>query len=83
MTEPQIKVEEWLAELERLSHKSGDGLLTTLELAEIAGLDVKTMRIRLHTAKKRGWLIHGKKSVEMLNGVLKAVDAYAIKKPKK
>ncbi len=72
---------EWLAELQRLSERSDEGL-TTLEWAEQMGVGLNCARQRLRAAQLSGWVIVGKRSTTRLDGKPTLIPVYRIVKPK-
>ena len=81
MSEP-IRVDEWLAELARLSSRNDLGM-TLYELAEAAGVSDRTMGKRLREAHKKGWVTVGRRQVVRLDGKPMPVPVYTVTVPKK
>lgn len=75
-----ITVDEWLAEMERLTaaKRSDDGL-TAEELAEAAGCTVKKMRERLRKVAAAGRLVVGTKLITRIDGRPNPVPAYRLR----
>ena len=81
MGEP-IRVDEWLAELARLTAKSDDGL-TSEELSEAWGLSDRTTMKRLRLAHKKGWVKVGRRTIARMDGKPMPVPVYTVTVPKK
>ena len=81
MGEP-IRVDEWWAELVRLTAKSDEGM-TTRELAKACGVSERTMGDRLRDAHEMGWVTHGKRSIIRRNGRPGMTDVYIVKVPRR
>ncbi len=81
MTRDGIPMEEWLAELQRLSQKNDEGR-TVGEWAEAMGVSSATARARLMKAHSLGWIKRGAARRECLSGIERPVSVYQIIKPK-
>jgi hypothetical protein len=80
-TKPTISVDEWLAELARLSARSDDGL-TSMEWADKMGVSNSLALARLKEAQRAGWLRMGRRSTTSLDGKPTMTPVYQIIKPK-
>lgn len=76
-----INIDEWLAELQKLSDENKDGLRVT-EIAKAKGWGPKKTYAVLHEANEAGWLRRGTKWISQLNGVRRKVECYWFEKPK-
>lgn len=76
-----IPMEEWLAELQRLSMKSAKGL-TAAEWAKQMDVSIHTARLRLKEAQVVGWLVVGRRSTISLDGKTATSPVYQIVRPK-
>lgn len=79
--EPKIALEEWLAELARLSNNSDEGL-TSAEWAVEMGLSRDHALLRLKKAQEAGWLKSGSRRITALGGRAGVVPVYQIINPK-
>jgi len=78
---PDISLDEWLAELERLSKRAEGGGITTQELCEATGRGVGWVRRRLHQAQRQGRLEVVRVYRTAIDGVPRHVPAYRLGKP--
>lgn len=72
-----VSVAAWLDELATLSRKNDAGH-TCAELAEMAGVNVKTMRERLQKAAAAGRLVAGKRTARYIDGREAGVPVYRV-----
>lgn len=79
--EPKIALDEWLAELARLSNKSDEGL-TSSEWAAQMRLSKDHALRRLKKAHEAGWLVAGRRRITALDGRSASVPVYQITRPK-
>lgn len=79
--EPKIALAEWLAEMQRLSARSDEGL-TTEEWGAEMGLSKDYVLERLKKASRAGWLIVGRRVGENLIGKKCYTPVYQIVKRK-
>lgn len=79
--EPKIALDEWLAELVRLSDHSDEGL-TSSEWAVEMRLSKDHALRRLKRVQDAGWLKAGRRRVTALDGRSCTVPVYQIVKPK-
>jgi len=77
----KIGVEEWLAELQRVSGRSDDGL-TSAEGAEKMGLSVRTTLLKIKKAYDMGWVKVGKRKTMTLDGRPDYTPVYQVVNPK-
>jgi hypothetical protein len=76
-----IDSDEWLRELESLSHRSDKGH-TSREWSEIIGHAMpKTLRL-LGRAASLGWLVRGVRSTVRIDGKQNTVPVYRIVRPR-
>jgi len=76
----RITVNEWAAEIQRLmSSRGAQDALTAQELADLSGVYVQTMRVRLRRLAAAGRLERVSKVIECLDGVSRSVAAYRLK----
>lgn len=81
MTKDGIPMDEWLAELQRLSAKNDEGQ-TVKEWAASMGVCSTTARDRLKKAFDLGWVKRGSARREGLAGIPRPVAVYRVVKPK-
>jgi len=82
MSRDGIPMEEWLAELQRLSNKNDEGR-TVDEWGEAMGVCSQTARHRLIKAHRLGWVRRGTARREGLSGIPRPVKVYQVVKPKR
>lgn len=81
MGQVKITVDEWLAELARLSALNGKGE-TAKELARRAGLSERVMLLRLRQARDMGWLRVEQRTDVRIDGRPQKVPVYRIERPR-
>jgi hypothetical protein len=78
---PNITVEEWLAELDRMtSEPTGEGSFTAFELSSLWSVNEKTTRRRLNKLNAIGKLVVTKKQITSIDGRKFLVPSYALKR---
>lgn len=78
---PKIALEEWLAEMQRLSARSDEGL-TAMEWAAEMGVSHGLILQQLKLAQGKGWLKVGRRQTTTLDGKPHLSPVYQIVKPK-
>ncbi len=77
-----IERSEWQAEIERIMVKAGDDGLTTKELQNLLGVSNRTCLIRLQELNSAGRLIAGRRQKQAIDGTMRTVAVYRIKRGK-
>jgi hypothetical protein len=81
MSNPKpITTDEWLAELQRISQRSDEGL-TIEEWRQKLGRSESYVREHLKRARALGWLRVGRRSQPNLAGVMQPVPVYTVEMP--
>ena len=80
-----IRMDEWLAELQRLGSlpQADNGLLTVNEMAAHLGRSINWVRTKLAEASRQGLLIVGQKQLTCISGRDNMVPAYRVDVPKR
>ena len=79
----RITVEEWLAELERITRNEPEGM-TVAEIADATGIAARKLRDRIRVGIKSGACrCVGRKSVTSIDGRVMPSPAYQFSRPSK
>ncbi len=78
----EIRADEWLKELERLTSRNDDGM-TTSEMSDATGMSRRTIGERLRKAHRLGWVKVGWRREVRLDGKTHEVPVYKIEVPRK
>jgi hypothetical protein len=75
----EIREDEWLAELERLSRKNDKGQ-TASEIGAAIGRSTKTVRELLQRVKALGRLVIGERTSQRIDGRTATIPVYTIRR---
>ncbi len=79
VTSKEIRMDEWLAELQRVSWRSDEGM-TSFEISQKLGVSITRVKEMLRAAYRMGRLVVGKSSRPSIDGRHLHVPVYRINK---